>query len=73
MNKAAKKQYFHERYFRLKNEHKCVACKTPLEESRTDVRCEHCRAKQRAAEQKCYQKRKLQAALQAVAKGGEQK
>lgn len=64
------KKYYYDRYHNFKNEHKCVVCGEQLAETQKDTKCEYCRTKQRVAERKCYQKRKLRAALRAVGKGG---
>ena len=67
------KKYFHDRYHKFKSEHRCVVCGEQLDESTKDTKCEFCREKQKAAERKCYLKRKrrkLLSALQDEEKGG---
>lgn len=69
------KKYYHDRYFKLKSEHKCVYCGKQLAESRTDLMCEGCRNKNRAMQQKHYQKKKREKLLGMLAQmkngGGE--
>ena len=52
------KEYYHERYFKFKSEHKCVYCGEPLAESRKDLMCENCRENNRAMQRELYQKKK---------------
>lgn len=59
------KKYYHERYFRLKSEHKCVYCGEPLAESRKKLMCESCQERQRAAQRKHYLKKKREVILKA--------
>lgn len=52
------KKYYHDRYLKLKNAHRCVACGEPLDESNKLTRCAACRDKYRAALLKSYYKKK---------------
>lgn len=57
------KKYYHDRYFKYKSEHRCVACGDPLEESNKLTRCAACRDKYRAALLKSYYKKKRRGCL----------
>ena len=61
--KQYQKNYYHERYHKLKSEHKCVYCTKPLDEPRERTMCAACREKNRAAQRKCYQEKKRQELL----------
>ena len=69
------KKYHHDRYFRLKSEHKCVCCGEPLAESINNLRCEFCQEKRKATRRKQYEKKRREKLLCALAQmkngGGE--
>ena len=64
------KKYYHDRYFKLKSEHRCVACGEPLDESNKLTRCEVCREKVRVAMQKRYYKKRWQECLSVLRDAG---
>lgn len=54
------KKYYNERYFKLKDEHRCIRCGDPLTEANKGLMCEFCRKKHNAVLQKHYEKKKRQ-------------